>query len=157
MNFPGGPVTSYELLNAQLWLRNHFDKLTQEEMAKAIEQLRPYIEDTIVDDDRAFLQQWDGLLRDNWHSLRLIHLQATALVKPYQDELNGRYTRLLELLTHVEFAVNNFDLGTSQTRQQLNITSGQFRAIRLTAIELKDTLRKIKPWVQGRGWVYPYE
>jgi len=23
--------------------------------------------------------------------------------------------------------------------------------------ELKDTLRKIKPWVQGIGWVYPYK
>ncbi len=126
-------------------------------MAQAIEQLRPYIESTIADESLAFLKQWDGLLRDNWHSLRLIHLQATARVKPYEDEFNGRYSRLLDLLTHVEFAVNNFDLESGQTRQELNITSGQFRAIRLTAIDLKDTLRKIKPWVQGRGWVYPYE
>ncbi len=126
-------------------------------MAQAIEQLRPYIESTIADESLAFLKQWDGLLRDNWHSLRLIHLQATARVKPYEDEFNGRYSRLLDLLTHVEFAVNNFDLESGQTRQELNITSGQFRAIRLTAIDLKDTLRKIKPWAQGKGWAYPYQ
>ena len=150
-------MTPNNFLSYQLWLRNHFDNLTQSDMAQAIEQLRPYIESTVADESLAFLQQWDGLLRDNWHALRLIHLQSEAKVKPYQDEFNGRYTRLLELLTHVEFAVENFDLGNSQTRQELNITSGQFRAIQLTAVELKDTLRKIKPWVLGRGWVYPFK
>lgn len=149
-------LTPIELLRQQLWLNKNFDKLTLEDMAEAIEQLRPYIENTMPSKSRAFLRQWNGLLWDNWHSLRLIHLQATARVKPYEDEFNGRYSRLLDLLTHVELAVHNFDLESGQTIQELNITSGQFRAIRLTAIELKDTLRKIKPWAQGKGWAYPY-
>jgi len=58
-------LTPIELLRQQLWLKKNFDKLTLEDMAEAIEQLRPYIENTMPSQSRAFLRQWNGLLWDN--------------------------------------------------------------------------------------------